>query len=61
MERIDGTIKYSEEEVKQADENIKDALENVQSTLSQDLLQLFTQLDEDVKAVLKKHNIYPTE
>jgi len=61
MERIDGTIKYSDEEVKQAEENIKDALENVQAALSQDLLQLFTQLDEDVKAVLKKHNIYPTE
>lgn len=61
MERIDGTIKYSEDEVKQAEEVITSALENAQSELSKDLLQLFTKLDEDVKAVLKKHNIYPTE
>ena len=61
MDRIDGNIKYSEEEVKQAEEVIASALENTQSELSKDLLQLFTKLDEDVKAVLKKHNIYPTE
>lgn len=61
LERIDGAIKYSDDEVKQAEEVIASALENAQSELSKDLLQLFTKLDEDVKAVLKKHNIYPTE
>ena len=60
-DRIEGTIKYSDDEVKQAEELIASALENAQSELSKDLLQLFTKLDEDVKAVLKKHNIYPTE
>jgi hypothetical protein len=61
MDKIDGTIKYSEEESKQAEEVILSALENTQSELSKDLLQLFTQLDNDIAAVLKKHNIYPTE
>jgi hypothetical protein len=61
LERIDGTISYSDEEVKQAEDFITDALGKAQADLSQDLLQLFTKLDEDVKAVLKKHNIYPTE
>lgn len=61
MDRISGTIKFSDEEVKQAETVIASALENTQSELSKDLLQLFTKLDEDIKSVLKKHNIYPTE
>ena len=61
LERIEGTIKYGEEETKQAEEVIASALENTQSELSKDLLQLFTRLDDDIKSVLKKHNIYPAE
>jgi len=47
-----------------ADEGTKDEMEEVaelvrekQTEIQQDFLQLFTQLEEDIKTLLKKHNI----
>jgi hypothetical protein len=38
-------------------EEVASLVRQAQTELSQDLLQLFTQLEEDIKGVLAKHNI----
>lgn len=47
----------AEEKKPEALANVEKEVKQMQEDLTRDLLQLFTQLDEDIKAVLRKYNV----
>ena len=57
MSIINGLTDSDEESKKSAVENIEKIVKEKQDALNADLLQVFSQFDEQVKQVLKKHNI----
>ena len=61
LAKTDGPINYGTDETKQAEEIIKSKLADVQSELMTELTQLFDQLDDDIRLILRKHNIFPSE
>jgi len=57
MDILNGLASTADEKRKTAEENIQKLIKQKQDDISADFLQLLTQFDEDVKTLLKKHNI----
>jgi hypothetical protein len=57
MDILNGATGTDDEKKKTAEENVQKLIKQKQDDISADFLQLFSQLDEDIKALLQKHNI----
>jgi len=57
LSKTDGVLPTGEEAAGKASNALEDYLKQAQENLNKDLLAVFTKTDEEIKQVLKKHNI----
>ncbi len=57
LSKTDGVLPTGEEAAGNASNALEDYLKQAQANLNKDLLAVFTKTDEEIKQVLKKHNI----
>jgi hypothetical protein len=57
LSQTDGVLPTGEEAAGKASNALEDYLKQAQENLNKDLLSVFTKTDEEIKQVLKKHNI----
>jgi hypothetical protein len=57
LSQTDGVLPTGEEAAGKASNALEDYLKQAQANLNKDLLSVFTKTDEEIKQVLKKHNI----
>ena len=57
LSQTDGVLPTSEEATGKATNALENYLKQAQDNLNKDLLAVFTKTDEEIKQVLKKHNI----
>jgi hypothetical protein len=57
LSQTDGVLPTGEEAAGRASNALEDYLKQAQENLNKDLLSVFTKTDEEIKQVLKKHNI----
>lgn len=57
LSQTDGVLPTGEEVAGKASNALEDYLKQAQENLNKDLLSVFTKTDEEIKQVLKKHNI----
>lgn len=57
LSKTDGVLPTGEEAAGNASNALEDYLKQAQENLNKDLLAVFTKTDEEIKQVLKKHNI----
>lgn len=61
LDKTDGLLPSGEEAAGDATSALETYLKQAQDSLNKDLLEVFAKADEDIKQVLKKHNIKPED